>query len=127
LAAGNGFLTAEEVLVMDLDRTELVVLSACHTGVGSVHASEGVMSVRRSFHIAGARAVVATLWAIPDRPARRFMALLYEELAAGQPEPAALRTAQCRYRDAFTDGVWAAFDLSAAARIRSYRAAITDV
>ena len=69
--AGNGILTAEEVTGLDLDGTELVVLSACQTGLGKVESGEGVFGFRRSFVLAGARTAVLSLWEVPDIPTHR--------------------------------------------------------
>ncbi len=94
--AGDGLLTAEEVTAMDLRGTELVVLSACDTGLGEVVAGEGVMGLRRAFAQAGARALIMSLWTIPDRDTRQLMETFYERVVEdpGGSKPIALRGAQ---------------------------------
>lgn len=94
----GGFLTAEEVMGIDLGQTELVVLSACETGVGKIRSGEGAFSLQRAFHIAGSRAVVASLWAVDDRATQAMMDRFYRNLWLDRPKPpgklAALREAQ---------------------------------
>ena len=63
----DGLVTAMEVSRMDLRNTDLVVLSACDTGVGETSRGQGVIGLRRAFQQAGARSLVMSLWKIPDK------------------------------------------------------------
>ena len=74
----DGILTAEEVATLDLRGVEWAVLSACDTGLGEVRAGEGVFGLRRAFQVAGARAVIMSLWPVNDEDSRRWMTGLYE-------------------------------------------------
>jgi CHAT domain-containing protein len=91
----DGFLTAEEVADLDLDKAELVVLSACETGLGEVAGNEGTFGLQRAFHLAGARNVVASLWKVDDQATAALMKLFYWNLWEKQKAPVeALRNAQ---------------------------------
>ncbi|MFF0372467.1 CHAT domain-containing protein [Micromonospora sp. NPDC005087] len=108
--AGNGILTALEVTGLDLDGTELVVLSACDTGLGEVEPGEGVFGLRRCFVLAGARTLVMSLWKVPDEQTAQLMADFYQLLRDGLPRAEALRQAQLRTRERHPDPrYWAAF------------------
>jgi CHAT domain-containing protein len=76
----RGTWTAEEVTGVDLRGCELVVLSACETGLGRVAGGEGVLGLQRAFHAAGARSVVSTLWSVSDPATSVLMEEFYRQL-----------------------------------------------
>ena len=90
----DGWVTAEEIALMDLRGTELVVLSACETGLGRVKIGEGVYGLRRAFLYAGARTLVTSLFAVPDEQTRELMGRFYGALKAGRGKLEALHGAQ---------------------------------
>jgi tetratricopeptide (TPR) repeat protein len=92
--AEDGLLTADDVIALDLMGTELVVLSACETGLGQIEVGEGVFGLRRAFVLAGAKTLVMSLWKVPDEPTCELMQDFYRLLLAGIPRADALREAQ---------------------------------
>ncbi len=119
--AEEGLLTADEVGWMDLDGCSLVVLSACETALGATRGGEGMLSLRRAFHQAGARNVVSSLWRVGDEDTVELMTDFYRrlwELRQGPVE--ALRGARlqmlqrnrARYQGQGRPSSWGAFVLS---------------
>lgn len=95
----DGVLTAMEVLGLRLSGTRLVVLSACETGVGEIHAGEGVYGLRRSFQEAGVTNVVNSLWPVSDEGTRMLMENFYKNIYDGMLPRKALRASQREMMD----------------------------
>lgn len=89
----TGIFTAEKVLGMDLEGTELVVLSACETGMGKAKSGEGVYGLRRAFLQAGAKSLVMSMWPVPDKETLELMETFYRNLDEGKNRGQALRNA----------------------------------
>jgi CHAT domain-containing protein len=90
----DGFLRAHEVFNLNLP-AELVVLSACETGLGKQVRGEGLVGLTRGFMYAGAARVVVSLWGVSDQATSELMAKFYQNLLKGGQRPAAaLRAAQ---------------------------------
>lgn len=82
----DGIVTAEEVATMNLEGVQLVVLSACESGVGQAISGEGVYGLSRAFRLAGARTFVGSLWPVRDEMAPETMAALYAGKDTSLPE-----------------------------------------
>ena len=91
----DGILTALEVGEMDLHNVQLATLSACETGLGQTAGGEGLLGLQRAFQTAGAKAVVAGLWKVPDKATELLMSRFYDNLwRKRMPKLEALREAQ---------------------------------
>jgi CHAT domain-containing protein len=90
-------LYAHEIARLPLAHLRLAVLSACQTGAGRVHDSEGQLSLARAFAQAGCPAVLTSLWKVNDVSTTRLSALFYEQLRQGQPVDVALRQAKLAF------------------------------
>jgi CHAT domain-containing protein len=91
----DGFLRTNEIFNLKLP-AELVVLSACRTGLGKEVKGEGLIGLTRGFMYAGTPRVIVSLWSMSDKPTAELMARLYKKLLGPGPErpAAALRSAQ---------------------------------
>ena len=90
----DGVLTALEVAGLDLWGTQLVVLSACNTGLGDTRTGEGVSGLRRALVLAGSESQVISLWSVSDSATRELMVSFYRRLLAGDGRTDALRSVQ---------------------------------
>jgi CHAT domain-containing protein len=90
----DGLLTALELQTLDLQGSEMLVLSQCRMADGVPSSGEGVFGMRRAASIAGVRTFVAPLWQIADTTQLSLMDRFYKELSAGNGRAEALRQAQ---------------------------------
>ena len=105
----DGILTAKEISRMDFKGLDLVVLSACQTGLGEV-TGEGVFGLQRGFKKAGAQTIVMSLWNVNDKPTKELMTEFYRNLVAGKTKREAFISAQDKIRLKYIDPkMWAGF------------------
>lgn len=108
----DGILTAREIANMDLHKVDIVVLSACQTGLGEI-SDEGVFGLQRGFKKAGVHSVVMTLWSVSDDATRFLMEEFYKNLIKGESQQTALSNAQKYIRETYSNYsspyYWAAF------------------
>jgi CHAT domain-containing protein/tetratricopeptide (TPR) repeat protein len=107
----DGILTAYDISQMDLGNTQLLVLSACETGLGDVNTNEGVIGLQRAFKLAGVKQIVHSLWYVPDQETNELMTKFYQQLVKGRSPREALRAAQLSVRKVHAPFYWAGFVL----------------
>jgi CHAT domain-containing protein/Tfp pilus assembly protein PilF len=95
----NGVLTALEAGNLNLEKTQLVVLSACDTGKGDEKNGEGVFGLRRALEEAGAQSVLMSLWSVPDKETLELMQRFYAKWLSGTEMHQALKEAQLEMRE----------------------------
>ena len=94
----DGILLAEEIATMDLTGTDLVVLSACDTGLGDI-TSEGVFGLQRAFKKAGVQTLIMSLWKVDDKATSLFMQIFYKHWLGGKNKHEAFTLAQKTVRE----------------------------
>ena len=105
----DGILTAKEISRLDFKGLDLVVLSACQTGLGEV-TGEGVFGLQRGFKKAGAQTIIMSLWNVSDKPTKELMTDFYRNLMAGKSKREAFISAQDKIRQKYINPkMWAGF------------------
>jgi CHAT domain-containing protein len=97
--------------MQSFDNCELVVLSACETGLGEVKGKEGVFGLQKAFKQSGAKKIIASLWQVPDKQTAELFTLFYENLFSLRSVSQALRAAQREMRKKYDPYYWAGFIL----------------
>ncbi len=111
----DGILTAQEISKLDLRGLDLVVLSACQTGLGDIISGEGVFGLQRGFKNAGARTIIMSLWKVSDSATQQLMSSFYSHYLQGKGKEESFRLAQSELRKEVSSNPskpdWAAFVL----------------
>lgn len=103
----DGIITASEISHLDLSTTDLVVLSACQSGLGDID-SEGIFGLQRAFMQSGVKRIVMTLWPVDDEATQRIMSAFYKRILEGIDLHQALSEA-CIQEGSDNPLVWAPF------------------
>ena len=106
----NGILTAYEASSLMFDNVDLLVLSACETGLGEIKNGEGVYGLQRAFQIAGVKYLIMSLWKVNDRTTQKLMSSFYSYLLKGKSISNSLRNAQLELKKQYENPYfWGSF------------------
>jgi CHAT domain-containing protein/tetratricopeptide (TPR) repeat protein len=108
ISEDDGILTGLEVSDLRLEKTKMVILSACETGLGEINGDEGVFGLKRAFHMSGAQKMIISLWKLEDEPTAYLMKEFYKIFLKQQDASSALKKAQQNTRLRYKNEVsWA--------------------
>ncbi|OYX86713.1 MAG: hypothetical protein B7Y83_00375 [Flavobacteriales bacterium 32-34-25] len=108
----DGILNSFEISQMDLSNVDLIVLSACETGLGSDKGNEGVFGLRRAFKLAGVKSMIVSLWQVPDQSTSELMVHFYEFYLKGFSKKESLKKSQDIIKNKYQSPYyWAGFML----------------
>jgi len=106
----DGVVTALKLSQLNLQGTELVVLSACETGVTDIDSTESISGLSKAFIQAGAKNIVVSLWSVSDKGTKEFMALFYQAITDGNSYVKALKLTKTKMiKDGVSPFIWASF------------------
>ena len=108
----DGILTAYEIASQNLAKTNLVVLSACETGLGDAVSGEGVFGLQRAFKMAGVEDMLISLWQVPDQQTQELMAAFYKYYLESGDAATALHQAQLELSKTYRPFYWGGFILA---------------
>ena len=124
----DGFLETGEILQLKLN-SNLVVLSSCRSGLGSVDEAEGVIGMQKSFFEAGAKSIVVSLWDVNDKYTSLFMQRFYKYLSEGFDKSESMKKAKIFFKNNYSANpyYWSAFVLSGdVSKIHNLRSASSN-
>ncbi|GAB5551510.1 MAG: hypothetical protein Sapg2KO_11010 [Saprospiraceae bacterium] len=105
-AYNDNILHMAELYGMELD-AQMVVLSACNSGIGRLNRAEGLMSLSRAFSYSGVESIIMSMWSVPDQSTAELMIDFYKQLKKGLPKDEALRAAKLSYLENNDDPLFA--------------------
>jgi CHAT domain-containing protein len=106
----DGVLTAYEAMLLNLSNTDLVILSACETGLGEERNGEGVFGLQRAFSMAGSKNMLMSLWKVSDAGTQELMTLFYKHWITDKNTASAFQKAQLEMMKKNPNPyIWAAF------------------